>query len=304
MSRERVVDPHGRVTIDEYLAWWDAAIRVSGDPALGLRVGATMRPGALGGFDYLLRNIGTLEEILGRANEFLRLIDEASVVELVRAGGKAMIRVHRRGGYPIADAEMHAFFSACLTILRVEWPQGRMDAVRFAHPAPDDPQVFVRHFGCPVRFGAEHHEIEFDAALLSVLPANSDRNLGRVLEDHARHLLEALPSEDPFLVSVRGELRKLIDRGEPSLQALAKALHTSERTLRRRLEDEGTSYQSLLDGMRADLARAWVASTRDGFEAIAERLAFADASTFFRAFKRWTGVTPAQYRQREKERGA
>jgi AraC-like DNA-binding protein len=160
--------------------------------------------------------------------------------------------------------------------------------------------VYTRHFGCPVRFGREHNEVRLPASVLELPSAGADHNLARVLEDHARHLLAQLPDEDPFLQAARRELLEQIDTGAPSAVTLAHALRLSERTLRRRLDAEGTSYNALLDELRHDLARKYVTQTREGFEAVAERLAFADASTFFRAFKRWTGMTPAQFRERAK----
>jgi AraC-like DNA-binding protein len=300
LSRERVLDPRARFTVAERIRWLDAAREVSGDPALGLKVGATIRPGVLGSFEYMLRHTGSLEEVLARANEYMRLVDDASLIEVARRGDRAVMRVSRKGGHPIGPAEMHSFFSACLKVLRSEWSAAKLFRVAFSHPAPCDEDVFVRFFGCPVAFAQPFDEVEFDAAILARGPSSADRNLGRVLEEHVRHQLAELPEEDPFLASARAELRKQIEGEGPSVRALARALRTSERTLRRRLDAEGTSYHALLDGLRAEMARGFVGRTREGFEAIASRLAFADASTFFHAFKRWTGMTPAQFRQARK----
>jgi AraC-like DNA-binding protein len=303
LSRERVMNPQARIALGDYLRWWRSALDVSGDPALGLRVGATLRAGALGSFEYMLRHTESLEQLLVRANEYMRLVDDTTVLDLRREHGRAILRVYRRGGYPMAPPEVHTLFSAIVILGRDELPAARLLAVRFAHAAPVDASVFERHFGCPVRFEQEHDEVEFDAALLALAPRGADGKLGRVLEEHARHLLAELPEEAPLLVSARTALREQIERGAPSAHALAKVLRMSERTLRRRLEAEGTSYQALLDETRSDLARAWVGTTREGFQTIAYRLAFADASTFFRAFKRWTGTTPARFRERAKGGG-
>jgi AraC-like DNA-binding protein len=298
LSRERVADPHGRVPLDTYFRWWEAALGVSGDPALGLRVGSMWRIGGLGSFEYLLRNSDSLSQVVERANEFMRLVDDTGVLELRRAGDLAVLRSYRKGGHVRTPPETHSLFSALLAVMRSEYPAARLSSVRFAHAAPTDPAVFARHFGCPVRFDQPHDEMSFPADFLERGPSRADGTLARVLEEHARHLLAQLPDEDPLMQSVRSELLKLVDAGKPSQGALAKAMRMSERTLRRRLEAEGTSYNALLDGLRSDLAQRYVKQTREGFETIAAKLAFADASTFFRAFKRWTGMTPAQFRER------
>ena len=300
LSRECLADPAGRVPLAARFRWWDAAVSVSGDPALGLRVGSVMPVGALGSFEYLLRNCASLGEVITRANEFMRLVDETGVIEIVREGDVAALRASRSGGYPNAPPEIDCLFAASLVIVEEALPGARLLSVRYSHPAPTDVAVYTRHFGCLVRFESEHNEIRFPAELIDAPQAHADRNLARVLEEHARHLLAHLPDEDPFLQTARRELLQQIDRGAPSATQLARALGSSERTLRRRLDAEGTSYNALLGEVRQALARRYVTQTREGFEAIAERLAFADASTFFRAFKRWTGMTPAQFRERAK----
>ena len=174
----------------------------------------------------------------------------------------------------------------------------RFCAVRFSHAAPTDVARYEKHFACPVRFGAEHDEMHAPAFLLEGHAPQADPNLGRVLQEHNEYLLSRLPSDDPFVYLVRS---KLVDRLRgadlPDPRWLARELHVSERTLRRRLQAEGTGYHALLDEVRAQLARLSVIETREGFDAIARRLAFGDASAFFRAFRRWHGTTPAQYRK-------
>jgi AraC-like DNA-binding protein len=124
----------------------------------------------------------------------------------------------------------------------------------------------------------------------------ADPALALVLEEHMQRLLEGLPTQDPFVHRTCGELLQALQRGAASLEVLADALHVSPRTLRRRLEEHGTSYKTLLDELRRELAFHYVGRSGEPTDAIAARLGFTEPSTFYRAFKRWSGTTPALYR--------
>jgi AraC-like DNA-binding protein len=293
-------DPRGRLATEVCVPLWAAAVRVSGDPAIALRVGAALQAGALGSYEYLLRNSETLRETVVRADRFMKLMDDMARIVLVESDEVAVLRVHRVGGHPFPPHDVECLFSAVLAFGRKEVGAVRFCAVRFSHAPPTDPSRYERHFACPVRFGAEHDEMHLPAFLLEGRAPQADPNLGRVLQEHNEYLLSRLPSDDPFVYLVRSKLvQRLRDANLPDPRWVARELHMSARTLRRRLQAEGTGYHALLDDVRAQLARQYVLERREGFDAIATRLAFGDASAFFRAFKRWTGTTPAQYRKRD-----
>lgn len=146
-------------------------------------------------------------------------------------------------------------------------------------------------------FEEPYNEIVIRRSALDRPVPMADPVLSRVLEEHLTYVLEHLPTEDAFVQRARRMLGDALQRkGDVSLELLARTLHMSERTLRRRLEDQGTSYKNLLDELRRELACHYVARTGESFEETGARLGFADISAFYRAFKRWTATTPAAYR--------
>ena len=126
--------------------------------------------------------------------------------------------------------------------------------------------------------------------------ARADAQLGELLRGLAEDALKKRTVAESPLDNVRRILAEELQRGVPSLDVVASRLATSERTLRRRLEGEGTTFRALLDETRAELARVYVADARMPLAEVAFMLGFSEPSAFHRAFKRWTKTTPAAFR--------
>lgn len=289
-----------RLSAESELAFWQTAVELSADGALGLRVAERLKPGALGSFEYLLRHSETLGQLLLRAQRYGRVVDDLSHVTWRVRDGLVTIRVGRRGDYPVPPAGIECLFSVTLSIARRAWPNLRPEAVHFSHACSGDPALYRAHFGEVVRFRAAGNEIVSAERWLYEPAATADRALGQVLEEHTAYLLSQLPRSQRFHEVARERMRSLLECGSLDPERLARALFVSERTLRRRLAAEGSSYLALLDQVRCNLALGRVAHDAISFPELAEALGYADTSTFYRAFKRWTGTTPAKYRERHR----
>jgi AraC-like DNA-binding protein len=170
--------------------------------------------------------------------------------------------------------------------------------VRFKHEEPPDTSEHTRIFGCPVRFGADVNAIVFDPALLALPLRSADPVLAEILAAADDEALARLPGTTSTADVVRRRLPELLTNGEATLAVTARAVGMSERSLQRRLRDDGVSYQKLLDDVRRELAEHYLARDDLSTADVAFLVGFSDPASFHRAFKRWTGVTPAQHRQR------
>ncbi len=132
---------------------------------------------------------------------------------------------------------------------------------------------------------------------LDVPLVSADPQLAALLGRHAEALEARLPERPSFEASVRRALAAVLADGDAGVDSVARRLHVSRRTLQRRLKEEGTTHQQVLDGLRRDLAPQYLADPAVGIHETALLLGFSDQSAFHHAFVRWTGVAPGAYRR-------
>jgi AraC-like DNA-binding protein len=123
--------------------------------------------------------------------------------------------------------------------------------------------------------------------------------LHTLLKAHARDVEARLPADD-FLSTLQGAIVSSMHQGDPSIGCVATRLGLTSRTLQRRLESDGLVFQKVLEDLRHEMALRYLDSSRLSITEVSQLLAYADASAFGRAFRRWTGHSPAAFRQRQR----
>jgi AraC-like DNA-binding protein len=169
--------------------------------------------------------------------------------------------------------------------------------VRFAHSAPNDVDDHARFFRAPVHFDCGENALVLPAALLDMPCVRADGALLAVLDRYAADRLGRLPQTTTLAERVRAALIEQLVGTEPGAVRMAAQLKMSVRTLNRGLAAEGTSYTALLDQLRHELATRHLADDRVSIAEVAFLLGFSELSSFYRAFRRWTGRTPVEFRQ-------
>jgi AraC-like DNA-binding protein len=298
-------DLDARIPFSVEQALWMAAARLSGDPAFGVHAAERVRPGVFGVFDYAVRTAPTLGASFDRLSRYNRLVHDAAVITVLRQGGT--VRVEHALRDPTLVQVRHAaeFTLAAIAVVARQITGGpvvfRVAELRHERPESHVVAEIERVVGVAPRFGCRCNALETDAETLDRPSATADASLLRVIERHAEMLLAERPDDGGPTGSVAGRVRSVLSarlaQGDASLAVVATHLGTTERALQRRLAHEGVTFESVLDDLRHDLARRYLADKGISVAEIAYLLGYADPSPFYRAFRRWTGTTPREARR-------
>jgi len=167
--------------------------------------------------------------------------------------------------------------------------------VTFPHARPDDIEPHNRLFQCPIEFDSPAAEIIFDRSLLESPVITADPNLVAILDQHVKESLAKIPGRS-LSHQVRAFLSSRLPGTPPTLDETARDLGMSMRTIQRRLSEEDTSHKQLLRQIRHELALRYLKERSVAISEVAFLLGFSEPSAFYRAFRRWTGMTPVEYR--------
>ncbi len=291
-------DPEARFPQDSMTRLWQMAVEASGNPAIGLNMARlTVRPTAFHVVGYALMSSRNLQEGFNRLVRYQRIIAEGSDLSFhpTLDGYELVFAIH---GDRLPPARQSTEASLAHTLTFCRWLTGkpiRARSVSFQGPPPDNLEPYREVFQAPLRFNAEHYGMVFDRADLDAPLPSANEALAQLHDRFAGEYLARF-SDSRVTHQVRQVLCRLLPQGEPKRETVAQALLLSERTLQRRLQEEGTSYQQLLDDTRRELAGQYLAQPNLTLLEVAYLLGFADPSNFFRAFRRWFDSTPGEYR--------
>ncbi|MEZ4392306.1 MAG: AraC family transcriptional regulator ligand-binding domain-containing protein [Polyangiales bacterium] len=295
-------DLDARIPVETAQRLWAELPRLLDDDDLGIHLAQHLAPqGALLPV-LLLASASTLGEGIDRGMEFQRALAEGSSWR--RAGdrpGRA-VWVYEFAD-PVAAAPRHALeFGIALMVLvtrRVVRDDLAPAELRFRHPPPRAPREHEALFRCALSYGQARDEIHMFAESLALPVRTANPSLLEHLEAHGRTQLRTLAPSDGLPDRVQRALRDALSSPAP-LTAVARALRCSPRTLQRRLRDEGTTFQALLDRARYARACELLRAPDACVKRVAAEVGFSEQASFHRAFVRWSGETPGRWREAAK----
>lgn len=289
-----------RWPIDNITKLWHAAERCTGDPGLGLKAGAGVSPASISVVGFAMQSAATLRQGIAMVQKFQPLISDGGRFQMLAGNTTTWLVYHpRQGELAFSPHQIEAVLAAVVTF--AGWVTGmalRPRRVQFSQARLGPLKGYREVFGCPVDFEQAFSGLQVDNAVLDKPLPQADPQLAKMHEQYTSARLAALTLSEVSAAELQRWLIAHMGPQIPRRLQAAQALGMSERTLARRLKEQGHTFDSLLDDVRRDLALQAVADPNRALADIALALGFAESSTFYRAFHRWTGMPPAKWRNR------
>lgn len=292
-------DMDNKIPLEDYYQILDTAIDLTGDPYFGLHMGETGKLDDLSILGYVMANCPTLGEALERAGKYFGIIGAALVINLkVEEDHSSLIfEMRHLLSYSCIshciDTALASFFNMIKNITR---SPVEMKEVLIKEEAPLDIGEYKRIFECPVLFGQPVSALKLLTRDLATPLNYPNQTLLSLFEHHIRSFLNKI-DEDSFLSrKISLLLFEKMQGCNPGIEDVAEEMGISVRVLQKRLREENVTFSQLATNVRKDLAKSYLAERHYTVEDITYLLGFSEPSSFRRAFKTWTGLTPRQYR--------
>lgn len=282
---------------DKFSLLWEKLAEVSGDDLLGFRVTSPHPLSWLGVLGHVMLASPNLKTAADSLLRYMPLVTPTVRASIEHDGDRTLIALHLVGGKRAVPHQRYDFtWSMLLSTMRFVVQQAELHpvAMEYAFPVPRESRPYEERFGCPVRFNATRNAMIFsNRDLLTPIPTCNPlaaEGLLRLLEDRL-----AQARRTTFTSKVQNLLVSMIDQGGALREQVAKRLLISERTLQRRLADEGTDFSTLVDEVRREIAQQYLGNGKLTVKMLSYKLGFSDPSAFHRACVRWFGKAPGEF---------
>jgi len=297
IDEQSLRDPAGRAPVTATGRLWRLAVAATGDPCFGLFASRYLSFPAFPALGVAILASASARDAFTRLVRYSRIVSDAAEYRLDDDGDRCRLIISIAPDARLENESVDAIVSLKVRTLRTLHGDRRCGplSVTLKRPRPSPSDAFDRFFRAPVTFGADGNVLEFDRALIdAALPAAHAELALRSDEVMAREIAER--GEAGLASKVNALIRDRLPAGEPSQEEIAKALGIGARTLQRRLAEEGLPFAEIVARTREEMARNLLREGRWSITEIAFSLGFREASSFSRAFRKWTGQTPSRFR--------
>lgn len=293
-------DPDARIPYATALRLIERAATTVGDASYGLRLGAAQEARDSGLLGFVMLNSPTLLDAISNAQRYFRVVGEGEDIEVDRTGPHITLRF-RETDPTLRGLRHNSEYIAALVVRACrDMTRKRISPIRaeFMHGRPNAKVAYAEYLDCPVKFNAEWDALIYDAETMRLPVIGADSKLFKALELACQKLLGPTPKKQDLVHDIREILIDRIAKGPVHFDDIARELNMSSKTLERRLAVRGATFTVLLDDIRSGLAKRYLTDTDLRLEQVAYLTGYSEPAALVRAFKRWTGTTPMQFREK------
>jgi AraC-like DNA-binding protein len=295
-----VADMH-RLGFDDFIKIHISVTNEFQEPTLGLQLGACVHPSHLGALGYAFLASSSLRTAFYRSQRFLRMVHARLVARIDEWPGHMRVAWDLNAPVPFANQFAESRLASALTMSRMNFGNElRPLEVSLSRKQPDDVTPWEQFFDCPVRFAAKDDAITFAESDVKRFLTASNRELVSLHEEAVRRHIRSM-DQSGIVHRVKAMIVEEMPNGRVTESLLAERLHISQRTLQRRLREEGETFHSLLTRVRKNLASHFLREPGYSIIEIAFLLGFSDSSAFSRAYRDWFGESPSMTRDAQTE---
>lgn len=307
LDEQALLAPSYRVSQPQVLCLYQAGSTLTGQPSLGLAVGETLRPDGLHQLGYALMSCETVGEALALNLRFQPLVMGQGLFDTIQTDDTVTLCWRPDGASPALLRPINESILASWVRFG-QWITGSGATpmgVTFCHARPADLSAYHRIFQCPLTFDGPTNSLTGPRYLLDLPLKQANPGLKQALLTAMESQLKQQPDPDrpgpgdtDWILQVQQALRLTLAQPGEHLPRLAQALNTSERTLKRRLREQGTTLRELLQEVRMQHALRQLQTPQVSIAAVAQELGYQSTSAFSQAFKKWQGAAPNRLRRR------
>lgn len=278
-----------------------AVMRAHDIPAAGLSLGAKLHVSKHGTIGMAVISADTVGQAIRDISRFYQTTISFCAMDLFYQADRLVIEL--RENFTSTEVRVVVVEALMLTLQNaLEFVSGKTltdSQVQFGYPPPPYADQYELYFSGKVEFDGERHLMILPAGFQNVRCVSADAGIHRLAEEQLQHRMQELRADAPVHQRVLAELRR-DPAAMPTLQEMARTFNVSTRTLIRHLQAEGTTYRDLRDTIHRQMAMDALRNTDQSIDAIAVGLGYQDTTSFRRAFKRWSGCSASEYRERER----
>tara|TARA_B110000196_G_scaffold320285_1_gene341635 strand:- start:180 stop:1205 length:1026 start_codon:yes stop_codon:yes gene_type:complete len=281
---------------------WQSAETITNDPIIGLHVGEKIHPHDYGLLGQIMMNCNNLEEALEKILSIEFIINNIFVSEVIIKDDLAINRIHSQQYEAesirhIIEQDISALINIGLFVMNKEYGEhNRPIEIHFRHKPAADVAEYERILKTKVLFEQENNQAIFPLAILEAPIYNPNPQIAKLLNIELQKLLHEVENQDTLTLRLWRYLQTQKSNFTTDIESIAQQFNITTRTLQRRLQQEGTSFQDEIKYFRTQQAKQLLNNKQLTICEIAFQMGFNDNSAFHKAFKRWTGLTPKEFR--------